>query len=141
MSWRPCVVGLVVAFAASTASCASSHGSAATMHGMDAERSIPRRDILFAIDLVPARADNVYEAILEVRPSFLSRRASSMDGTDLPLRVFVDDLELSGLDALRGVPLGPVTSVRYVDPSDTNFRWGPGRAPGPAGAIMVTTAR
>ena len=141
MSWRPCVVGLVVAFAASAASCASSNTSAATMSGMDADHAIPRRDILFAIDLVPARADNVYEAILEVRPSFLSRRTSAMDGTDLPLRVFVNDLELSGVDALRAVPLGPVTSVRYLDPYDTTFRWGPGRAPGPAGAIMVTTAR
>ena len=141
MSWRPCVVLFAIALATSPASCASSNTSAASMSSMDFDRSIPRRDILFAIDLVPARSDNVYEAILEVRPSFLSRRASSMDGTDLPLRVFVDDLELSGIDALRAVPLGPVTSVRYVEPYDATFRWGPGRSAGPAGAIMVTTAR
>ena len=141
MSWRPCVVVFVVALAASSMSCASSNTSAATMSGIDPDRSIPRRDILFAIDLVPARSDNVYEAILEVRPSFLNRRTLSLDGTDVPLRVFVDDLELSGVDALRAVPLGPVTSVRYLDPYDASFRWGPGRTPGPAGAIIVTTAR
>ena len=141
MSWRPCVVVLLVALAASSASCASSNTSGATMSGMDGDRAIPRRDILFATDLVAARSDNVYEAILEVRPTFLNRRAPSMDGTDLPLRVFVDDLELSGIDALRAVPLGPVTSVRYLDPYDTTFRWGPGRTAALAGAIIVTTAR
>ena len=138
MSWRPCVLMIAITL---ITGCASANTSAASISNTDAEYVVPRRDILLAADLVAARSDNVYEAILEVRPAFLRRQISSLDGGEQPLRVFVDNLELSGLDALRAVPLGPVTSVRYMDPADASFRWGPGRSTGPTGAIVVTTTR
>jgi hypothetical protein len=95
--------------------------------------------VLLATDLVHARSQTVYEAILEVRPDFFDRRVPGrMHGKPQSVRVFVDDVEMGDLDALRTIPLGPVTSVRYVGPGDAEFH----RGHGTRGAmILVTTAR
>jgi hypothetical protein len=96
-------------------------------------------DVLLATDLVHAQSATVYEAVLEVRPHFFDRwlATSTHDGAR-GVRVYLDNIEMGDLDALRTIPLGPVTSVRYVDPADARFRWG--RAASGA-VIMVTTAR
>jgi hypothetical protein len=97
------------------------------------------RDVLFAADLVRAHSPTVYEAILEVRPDFFDRHAAqAMHGFTDPVHVFVDDVDVGDIDALRTLPLGPVTCVRYVEPGDAEFRWAHGVS---GAAILVTTAR
>lgn len=97
------------------------------------------RDVILASDLVHSHSPTVYDAILEVRPDFFERRARrNLSGQLEGLRVFVDDVDVGDVDALRTLPLGPVTSVRYVYPGDAEFRWGR-QASG--AVILVTTAR
>jgi hypothetical protein len=97
------------------------------------------RDVLFAADLVHAHSSTVYEAIVEVRPDFFDRRAPlGRRGVPEPTRVFVDGIDMGDLDALRTLPLAPVTSVRYIPPGDAEFHWAHGIN---GAAIVVTTAR
>jgi hypothetical protein len=97
------------------------------------------RDVLFAADLIRAHATTVYDAILEVRPDFFDRRALLDRGErQQPLHVYVDGADMGDIEALRTLPLGPVTSVRYVAAGDAEFHWLYGIS---GAAIVVTTAR
>jgi hypothetical protein len=97
------------------------------------------RDVLFAADLVRAHASTVYEAIVEVRPDFFDRRAAlGLRGVPESTRVFVNGVDMGDIDALRTLPLGPVTSVRYIEAGDAEFRWAHGIN---GAAIVVTTAK
>lgn len=132
MSWRPM---LLILSSLALAACANFRGN------FDPEPTLGAggRDVLFAADLVHADAPTVYEAILEVRPDFFDRRAKlEVNGRSAPVRVFVDGVNMGDIDALRTLPLGPVTSVRYVEPGDAEFRWAHGVN---GAAILVTTAR
>lgn len=132
MSWRPT---LLVLGSLALAACAT--------RTRDLDRQmipgIGGRDVLFAADLVRAHAPTLYEAIVEVRPDFFDRRTPlERDGQRLPLHVYVDGADMGDVEALRTLPLGPVTSVRYVPPGDAEFHWLYGIS---GAAIMVTTAR
>jgi hypothetical protein len=90
------------------------------------------------VDLVPATAPNVYDAVLQVRPDFFKRRGLEARSRDPEIRAYLDDVEIGDLETLRMVPLGPVTSVRYFDPREATYRWG---GVSRFGAILVTTSR
>jgi hypothetical protein len=131
MNWRPLFVG---AMALSLAGCAGG----ALRAGSPGVTSPSTSDVLFAVDLVPATAPNVYEAVLQVRPDFFKRRGLETRARDPELRAYLDDVEIGDLETLRMVPLGPVTSVRYFDPREATYRWGGASR---VGAILVTTSR
>ena len=132
MSWRPMLL-LVCSLA--LAGCATSRGTLDT----DVVPGMGGRDVLFAADLVHAHAPTVYEAILEVRPDFFDRRLPlERRGQIDAVHVFVDGVDRGDIDALHTLPLGPVTSVRYVPPGDAEFRWSHGVN---GAVILVTTAR
>jgi hypothetical protein len=133
MSWRPVCLFFLCSMA--LAACTTPRGDfdPALVSGTGG------RDVLFAADLVHAHASTVYEAIVEVRPDFFDRRGPiGRRGAPEPTRVFVDGVDMGDLDALRTVPLGPVTSVRYIAPGDAEFHWAHGVN---GAAIVVTTAR
>lgn len=129
MSWRPMLLAMS---GLALAACANFAGS------VDPELTPGSggRDVLFAADLVHAHSPTVYDAILEVRPDFFDRRTTyNMRGRSEPVRVLVNGVDMGNIDALRTIPLGPVTSVRYVPPGDAEFRW----AHGVDGAVIVVT--
>lgn len=93
---------------------------------------------LFAPEIVAARVTDAYQAVLRLRPDFL-RRGDARDVRDQstnPIQVYLDDVDLGGIEALRRVPLDAVTQIRYVPPSEADMRWA-GRHP--AGVILVST--
>lgn len=132
MSWRPM---LLFVSSLALAGCATYTGN------FDPELApgAGGRNVLFAADLVHAHAQTVYEAILEVRPDFFNRIIGrDWRGRRESPHVFVDGEDMGDIDALRVLPLGPVTSVRYIEPGDADFRWAHGVS---SAAIIVTTAR
>lgn len=131
MSWRPAVLG-VIAFA--PAACVAGRGS----FDPQLMSGIGGRDVLFAADLVKSHASTVYDAILEIRPDFLNRRVPvNVFGHAQRLHVFLNGVDMGDLEALHALPLGPVTSVRYVSPGDAEFHW----THGTSGAAIVVTTR
>jgi hypothetical protein len=99
-----------------------------------------RRDIITAAEIVTARVTDVYQAVTQLRPEFLRRRANTTIGvTARPnVAVYLDELPYGGLESLRFIPLDRVRLIRYVSPSDADLRWGGSH---PTGAILVTTLR
>lgn len=84
------------------------------------------------------RARNVYEAIAQLRPSFLQPHPiASSPGSPVVATVFIDGTPLSdGLGALRQMRPDDVAEIRYLSGPDATQRFGTGNA---GGSILVKT--
>jgi hypothetical protein len=99
------------------------------------------RDVLTAAEIVTARVTDVYQAVNQLRPEFLRRRAQTNAPTVVPpgsVVVYVDDMLFGNSESLRLIPLDRVRVIRYVNRTDAELRWGRSF---PAGAITVTTLK
>ena len=128
---RKSLAGL--ALAALAAACASS--------GTRAGRTAPRQDqyLITAEELATANVSNVYEGILQLRPMWMGRRIPMTNvsaGSQTAYVVYVDRVRLGGLDALRGIPLANVATVRFLA---ANQAMGDFRQDEMLGTIQVTT--
>jgi hypothetical protein len=126
--WRHLMTGtLTVALAAG---CASGPGGYS--------RTNLNRDVILAPEIAEARVLNAYEAVTRLRPEFLqSRGMSPSRGQATPL-VYLDDMQLGSVDALRLVSVDDITSIRFLRPTEAHVRWG---TQGLEGVIVVTTSR
>lgn len=98
------------------------------------------RDVLLAPEIVASRVVDAYQAVMRLRPEFLRWRGSDsgVPGQG-PVRVFLDDVEIGGPDALRQVSLDAVTQIRFISASEAAIRFGTDRAGG--GVILVSTQK
>lgn len=94
------------------------------------------RDLITAEELAASDARNVYDAIRELRPSFLQAHGTAST-SPVTARVYVDGTPLGeGLDVLRHMRPTDVVEIRYLSGPDATQRFGTGN---PAGAILVKT--
>jgi len=112
-------------------------GGCASIHAAGSDGLSPDH-ALFAPEIVASRVTDAYQAVLRLRPDFLRRdTGADIRGTDSDgIHVYLDDVDIGGVDALRRVPLDAVTQIRYVPRIEADMRW-PGRHP--AGVILVST--
>ncbi len=99
------------------------------------------REVLTAAEIVASKVTDAYQAVSQLRPEFLRRRATMIarPGYDVAqIVVYLDDLQFGGAESLHGIPLDRVRTIRYVSPIDADLRWGGSH---PAGAILVSTMR
>lgn len=84
------------------------------------------------------KARNVYDAISQLRPSFLQpHRSASPSGRAVVAMVYVDGTPLGeGLSTLRNMRPDDVVEIRFLSGPDATQRFGTGN---PAGAILVQT--
>lgn len=112
-------------------------------------RALPARptrsaDLIVADELATSAARNVYDAISQLRPQWLSaaRLRSPVEfeaaGEAGILIVYVDGVRYGPIEALRQLSLRGVTECRYYNARDATLRFGTGH---PAGAIDVRLAR
>ena len=87
--------------------------------------------------LASANSDNLYDAIVKLRPEWLSNRGpvSVTDPTLSAVDVYMNGSMLGKVDYLREVRLGDVTEVRYWDAGSASARFGMGH---PRGVIEIT---
>jgi hypothetical protein len=93
----------------------------------------PRRDrnVITTEELAElVGVNSVYDAVRRLRGNWLSGR-----GTTRP-RVFVDGVDLGGVDILQRYRVDDVRELRFVEPSDATIRFGTGFG---GGAIEVFT--
>lgn len=96
------------------------------------------RDVITAAEIVASRVSDAYQAVSQLRPDFLRRRAAWPAPTFAPVRVavYLDGMLYGGAESLRQIPLDRVRLIRYISSFDADLRWGGSH---PAGAILVTT--
>jgi hypothetical protein len=103
-----------------------------------------RRDpnVISAAELAASPYDNLYDAIRTLRPTMLAPHQGGAAGASLTsnasyvLNVYQDNVKLSGVSALRNIPVNSVREVRYLDSSDATQQFGTGNG---LGAIVVTS--
>lgn len=96
------------------------------------------RNLITAEELAGSDARNVYDAIRELRPTFLQpHRSATTSGAPVTARVYVDGTPLGeGLEILRRMRLDDVAEIRFLSAADATQRFGTGN---PGGAILVKT--
>ena len=118
----------------SLSACAASTtgGPGNVRYGMDG------RDVLTAAEIVSARVTDVYQAVSQLRPHFLRRRAArpSVTSAAPAITVYLDDLPYGGVESLHQIPLERVRVIRYLSAMSAEVRFGGSH---PSGAILVTT--
>jgi hypothetical protein len=112
--------------------------AAATQHGRPVLIGASR-DVITAGEIVAARVTDAYQAVIQLRPEFLRRRAgSAIPFAPAPVEVYVDELPFGPPETLRLVPLDRVRLIRFMSPVEADLRFGGRHA---SGAILVTTLK
>ena len=98
------------------------------------------RSLVSAPELVSTKAQDVYQALLQIRPEFLrGRGAASINLREqTQVVVYFDNVRAGGIEALRGFPLAGITSIQFLKASDATQRWGTGHS---GGVILINTMR
>jgi hypothetical protein len=94
---------------------------------------------LITVDEIQTRDFNTaHDIVWSLRPSWLRTedRSGAYGGTITPLLVYVDGSRVGDVDFLKQIPATNVTTMRYLNPSEANTRFGTGHA---GGVIIVNT--
>lgn len=89
-------------------------------------------------EIAATQASNAYDAIRNLRPMFLrSRGQTTFDPSigQTPI-VFVDGQRFGTIETLKSMPVGEVSSIRFLSAADATNRYGTGYT---AGVIEVST--
>lgn len=122
--------GMVAAFAVlALSACAAPQASSGS--DVNANR-------LTAEEILASGASTAYDAIERLRPRWLRVRMERSHNQATEIVVFVDNMQMSGMDALRDVDARLVRSIRWLDSAQA------GQMPGMGsrhveGAIVVET--
>jgi hypothetical protein len=113
--------------------CASSGGSSGAFTGTPAGS----RYLVTESELTKLGDRSAYEALLQLRPSFLRSRdvQTSSNPTPQPIAVFVDGGRTEGVEALKGIRASTVKEMRFYEPAEANAHFGTGHN---GGLIAVT---
>jgi hypothetical protein len=108
----PCVLGLLAV--------------SACLWGCSSATQGPRgdRDFITAEEVEGVAVSNAYELIERLRPLWLRSRGGRSTRLETEIVVYLDGSMLGGIDALNGIPIEMVGSVRALDAAEA------GRLPG-----------
>ena len=95
------------------------------------------RYIVTEAELANVGDQSVYDALQQLRPTFLRSRdpQTSSNPVPTPVAVFVNGGRTEGLDALRSIRASTVKEMRFYEPQDANTKFGTGHN---GGVIEVT---
>jgi len=94
---------------------------------------LPRgRQALNASELARTGVNNAYEAIRLRRPEWLIERGTHIIGESAneTIEVYLDDVRMGGINALRDVDASVVHSMHFFDAGAATLRWGSGHSHG-----------
>ena len=119
--------------------CASGGTSASTATQASATRgeAVPSRYLVTEQELETVSDRSAYEALQQLRPSFLKSRDVQTQSNPIPkaVDVYVDGGQTEGLAALQSIRAGTVKEMRFYEPKQANTKFGTGHN---GGVIAVT---
>jgi hypothetical protein len=89
-------------------------------------------------ELEASRQSNLYDAIRQLRPFWLTRQTRNRTG-EAGIAVYLDDQFIGDPNALRRLPIHATSQVRYMSPTEAQVRFG--QVNGLRAAIVVESAR
>lgn len=118
------VIGLTVAMMAGA--CSSAGGG----------RTSVRSDLITSEQIQSAGQNNLFDVVQAIRPTWLRARSPNSFQNPGQIRVYLDDVRVGTVDALRTIPAQNVTFIQWYDPISASARWGLDHD---QGAIVVST--
>ena len=95
-----------------------------------------RRDVLTQEDLLNHGFNTALDAVQALRANWLEAHGTNSFYTPTTIKVYLDDVQLGGIDQLSTVALSTVVYIRHYDGVAATARWGVDHG---AGAIYVST--
>jgi len=126
---------LLCSVALANASCASSHGSAATSAGDGSSHSDA---LISATEIQDSHQPTLFDVVRALRPSWLRQAPTAVSTGDDGIAVYLDEQRAGGIDVLRQLPSTAASSLRFFTPSEAQSRFGLGNL---HGVIQITSAR
>lgn len=118
----PVVAALVLASACAPAGSAPRTGST--------------RNVITNAELQRAGDVSLYEALTQLRPTFLkSRGTAGFRTVPSPVQVYVGELQMEGVAHLHELMAKNVKEVRFLEPQQANARYGGNNS---GGALVIT---
>ena len=96
----------------------------------------PDRDTITREQIVEHRFSTAYEAVAALRSNWLTARGTDSFHNPSEVLVYVDNVRLGGVDAMRGVNTLSVSYIKHFDGLAATGRWGVGHA---SGVILIST--
>jgi hypothetical protein len=94
--------------------------------------------LITAKELDAVGRDNLYDAVRQLRPGWLTRRTRQQAGED-NIIVYLDDRQFGTVLQLRQVSSRAVQTVRYLSPTEAQVRYG--QINGGRPAILLESVR
>lgn len=114
----------------STACASSPSGTGAVSPASRARNFITQEEIR------AAASPTALDAVRALRPAWLTKRGPQSVSYEADIVVYLDRARLGGVEALREIAAGTITSLEFLDAAAANYRFGAGH---PYGAIIVST--
>jgi hypothetical protein len=103
----------------------------------DVSRPSASASVISRAEMEQARYASLYEVVQALRGRWLQTRGpNTLLGRPGEVQVFLDDMRMGGVDALRSLKTDDVVCISFVDPVAAGQRWGGKYA---QGTIVVTT--
>ena len=93
-------------------------------------------DVLTRAELDRVPGTSTFDAIRQLRPTWISRPLAPSGSGVSPIMAYVDGQQWGTVDDLRNLPAEQVERVVFISAADATTRYGTGH---PSGAIEVTT--
>jgi hypothetical protein len=103
----------------------------------DNTRTAPVANVITRAEMDQGRYASLYDVVQALRGRWLQTRGpNTLLGRPVEVQVFVDDMRMGSVDALRSLNTDNVVSISFVDPVAAGRRWGGKYA---QGTIIVST--
>jgi hypothetical protein len=96
----------------------------------------PDRNVISLEDIRATREDDAYDVVRKLHPTWLRKRGNNTIRDDGDVVIYLNDSRVGGPEQLRQMSTLSITSIRYYDPGQAQYRFGAGHQ---HGAIQVST--
>jgi len=74
--------------------------------------------------------------VQSLRPTWLNKRGPQSLQNEGDIHVYIGETRMGDSDALREIAAASISSIRYLDAKEANYKFGQGH---PYGAIVIST--
>lgn len=136
-SEKTLIVASMVLFSVACASSGGTSASTATQANATRGPTIVSRYVVTENELERVADRSAYEALQQLRPTFLRSRDVQTESNPIPkpVDVYVNGARAGGLEALQSIRASAVQEMRFYEPQDANTKFGTGHN---GGVIAVT---
>jgi len=130
-------LAIAVLFGAACASGGGSSASTATQASAARGETVPSHYVVTEQELERLGDRSAYEALQQIRPTFLKSRDTQTKSNPIPqpVDVFVDGGRAGAVEALQSIRASTIKEMRFYEPQQANTKFGTGHN---GGVIAVT---